>query len=208
MSNPSKLIYVEGIIGAGKSTFVNNISSAIDCKIITEPVKKWQDSGILERYYSDMKRWALSFQLRIIHDKTQTLNAIPPNTGDIHIVERSIYSDKCFTNTLNHFGILDNFDYQLSNDIRDRYESMTTTLPDLIVYLRPSLETCMGRVKKRNRTEEKDLTFAYQGVLMDSHDAIFNKPELVTMCGKKVPILILEDNDITDELIQKIKAML
>jgi hypothetical protein len=28
------------------------------------------------------------------------------------------------------------------------------------------------------------------------------------MCGKKVPILILEDNDITEELVQKIMATL
>jgi len=203
----SSLIYVEGIIGAGKSTFVQNLSEKIDNLIaIKEPVEEWQRDGILEKYYKDMRRWALSFQLRIIHDKTKILNKIPNIDNNTYIVERSIYSDQCFTNTLNKFDILDEFDFRLSNDVRDIYEETTTKTPNLIIYLRPSLDTCMQRVKKRNRQEEKNLTVEYQQTLLNYHDDMFNHSHLKIMNNTNVPILILEDNDITDDLIKKIQT--
>lgn len=205
----SKLIYVEGIIGAGKSTFVQNLSKHMSkLTSVQEPVDEWQKDGILEKYYKDMRRWALSFQLRIVHDKIKLLNSLEFDNDNIYVVERSIYSDKCFTNTLNHFDILDDFDYKLSTDVRDIYEEYTKKSPDLIIYLRPTIKKCMNRVKKRNRKEEKDLTVEYQEVLLRYHDTLFNSDKLTILNGTDVPVLILEDNDITDEVLEKIQSML
>jgi deoxyadenosine/deoxycytidine kinase len=205
----SSLIYVEGIIGAGKTTFVQNISKTLtNIKTITEPVESWQRDGILDKFYKDMKRWALSFQLRIIHDKTEVLNNLPQHENDIYIVERSIYSDSCFTNTLHDSNLLDPFDFKLSNDVRKTYEERMKIQPSLIIYLRTPLETCMERVKSRNRKEEQDLTSEYQETLLSHHDTLFNKSHMITCNGVKVPIIILEDNEVTPELVKKINYVL
>lgn len=205
----STLVYVEGIIGAGKSTFVHNISQNVqNIKMVTEPVESWQRDGILDDFYKDMKRWALSFQLNIIHDKTERLNklCLEKNDNNIYMVERSIYSDCCFTNTLYDSGLLEPFDYKLSNKVRKVYEERMNTLPSLIIYLRPPLEVCMERVKTRNREEEKNLTPQYQKTLLKHHDALFNKDVFTTYNGVRIPIIIIHDNEVTQDLVNKIKS--
>ena len=58
-------IIVEGNIGAGKSTFLKLLSSALDIQPVFEPHDKWQNIGgenLLENFYQDTQRWAYSFQ--------------------------------------------------------------------------------------------------------------------------------------------------
>ena len=59
------IIYIEGNIGAGKTTFVNNLKKVlfsfqkigIDAEIVTEPVDEWMHTyesdgkNILEKFY-------------------------------------------------------------------------------------------------------------------------------------------------------------
>ena len=63
------IIYIEGNIGSGKSTFISELQKYIDknCKyaeILQEPVEQWlklKDSkgkNVLEHYYSDSKKYA------------------------------------------------------------------------------------------------------------------------------------------------------
>lgn len=203
------LIYIEGIIGAGKSTFIHNISKEIPAiRTITEPVEAWQEDGILGKYYEDMKRWGFPFQLRIIHDKVETINNLPQDNNHIYMIERSLYSDQCFSNTLHDTKHLEPFEFKLANDIRETYDKKLNFHPSLIIYLRPPLETCMERVATRNRKEEQHLTSEYQEILQNHHDDLFHKEYLKTSCGCNIPIMILEDNDITPELIQKIKNII
>jgi deoxycitidine kinase/deoxyguanosine kinase len=214
MSSSSKFVYIEGIIGAGKSTFISNISSQLsNTKPIPEPVEEWVESGVLNRFYKDMSRWAFSFQLRIIHDKVNHLNSIYRNENIIdplvYIVERSMYSDACFSNTLHKTGVLDTYEYNLSNDVRKVYENRLLVVPSLIIYIRPPIHTCMERVLHRNRCEEIDITSEYQQALMDSHDDIFLNQDLINqVTGTKIPILVLDDSNVTPDVIDAISKIL
>ena len=214
MDISKRFIYVEGIIGAGKSTFIQNIQSKLkEVRCVQEPVDDWIRSGILQDYYDDMSRWGFSFQLRIIHDKVTNLNALKHNyeldSNPVSIVERSIYSDECFSRALYRTGILQESEYKLSCDVRGVYSKLLDVIPSLIIYIRPPLDTCMERVKKRNRKEESDLTVEYQSELLCVHDELFyNKTFHDKFNNIDIPVLILEDNALTEDVLYAIQTLL
>ena len=49
---------VEGNIGVGKSTFLKLLAQRLDCHVVFEPHKKWQNIGtagnLLEKFYQDI----------------------------------------------------------------------------------------------------------------------------------------------------------
>ena len=86
------LIYIEGNIGSGKSTFNTLLkeylskfeSLELDARVILEPVDEWletKDSDgkhILEKFYGDQEKWAFAFQMNSfisrVHKIQQELN--------------------------------------------------------------------------------------------------------------------------------------
>jgi deoxyadenosine/deoxycytidine kinase len=75
---------------------------------------------------------------------------------------------------------------------------------DLFIYLRPSIEECMRRVKSRARDGEEGVSKEYQQKLMDKHDEFFSQDGII-IDNIKVPVKILEtDDDFENDLeIQK-----
>ena len=71
------LIYIEGNIGTGKTTFLNLLKNYIekfrdinlDARVVLEPVDEWMETrdsdgkNILEKFYSDQGRYSYIFQM-------------------------------------------------------------------------------------------------------------------------------------------------
>jgi deoxycitidine kinase/deoxyguanosine kinase len=64
------IISLEGNVGAGKSTLFNLIQKTFpDAYYLREPLEAWQainnnpELNILEKYYTDINRWAFTFQI-------------------------------------------------------------------------------------------------------------------------------------------------
>ena len=59
-----KIIYVEGNIGTGKTTFLKNLNVEDNYKIqiLFEPVDEWIKSGMLRKFYSDPEKFSFLFQ--------------------------------------------------------------------------------------------------------------------------------------------------
>ena len=68
IKNGSKKFYIfDGIIGAGKTTFItmlesNLVKGGIKAKAILEPVDIWNETGALKYFYSDIERNCYEFQ--------------------------------------------------------------------------------------------------------------------------------------------------
>lgn len=71
------IIYVEGNIGSGKTTFINLLQDYLskfdvlnkNAKLVLEPVDEWlktEDSdgeNILQKFYGDQEKWSFAFQM-------------------------------------------------------------------------------------------------------------------------------------------------
>ena len=115
------LVYVEGNIGSGKSTFVDllekNVKSIKEKKLalITEPVDEWLNlkdhdgRNILEHFYEDQEKWSFAFQMNSFISR---IHRIEQEKADINIVERSVFTDKyCFAKNCYESGKMTKIEY-------------------------------------------------------------------------------------------------
>ena len=205
-----KTIVVDGIIGAGKSTLIKMLLHVLPDKMVhvKEPVDKWQLSGRLERFYQDPAKRALQFQIMVFHDRIKELQKVYSENPDAKflILERSIFTDILFMQTLIEQGLIDDSEFEDYFDMWEMWKQLMPVRPDVFLYLRPSLETCMARIEKRGRTGEV-VDIDYQRTLLEKHDAHFCNG--VNIDGKNVPVLTIKtDAELSDDIVADIIKML
>ena len=170
------IIYLEGNIGSGKSTFMSLISENIhNCMFIQEPVNEWveiKDSkgvNILDKFYNDTKKWAFPFQMTTFITRVQKIATIPNNR--LALVERSVFTDKkCFARSLFESGHLNEIEWKLYNDWFVWLCDNFNVKPSAYIYLKTEPETCFERIKKRSRNEETTISLDYLSKLHDKHE--------------------------------------
>ena len=170
-----KMIYIEGNIGVGKTSLLNNLK-LYHFNVITEPVEQWCE--ILKLYYNDKQKYAFRFQMKIL--LTWIEKFILLNNMDVYFTERSLFSRRdvffkitCENGHVNDKDILeyhDCFDKLINiNCIKDIIK------PKAYIYLKASPEICYERVKKRNRIGEEHITVEYIEKLDLYHQNWINK---------------------------------
>ena len=179
------LIFVEGNIGTGKSTFLKMIEEYHgDCaQVIYEPVDVWtsfKDSegrNILDFFYSDPKRYAYMFQNLAFISRIETLKGIN-TTKKFVFIERSIWSDKnVFAQNCHSNGVMTDLEYKLYNKWFDwMQEAIAEQVKGcLFMYLKCPSEISLSRLHARNRPEEKSITLEYLQQLEGRHDKWFSE---------------------------------
>ena len=92
-----KVLIVEGNIGTGKTTFLKLFEKHKHIEVIYEPVDVWtkfkdtDGKNILEKFYSDFKRWAYTMQSFAF--KTRLESQSKPQIKTLRIIERSVFTD-------------------------------------------------------------------------------------------------------------------
>lgn len=192
------IIAVDGITGSGKTTFIKHLAKILNAKYMLEPVDKWQKNNLLGDYYEDASRWAFTFQLNVIIDK---MNSISSDKDDkIVITERSVYSDRCFMEMFFNQKKITYVEYELYTKIWDSLEKNMADIPDIIIYLNPSVDESMDRIKKRGRIEEVNLTRKSQQEMADLHDKYFGG-DYMTLNNRSIPIVeFTNDTNITTDV--------
>ena len=78
-----KIIFVEGNIGSGKSTFLDMVSKHVEgAKVVYEPLDVWKaytdenGKNILHHFYEDQKRYAYTFQTIAFLSRVERLREI------------------------------------------------------------------------------------------------------------------------------------
>lgn len=177
-------IYVEGNIGSGKTRFIKCLAKRNNLTVIEEPVKVWEEIGVLKEFYADPVRWAYTFQSLAFATRLST-TLTTPIKGDHVLLERSIYTDRfCFTELQVEFGNMNDLEYAA---YLEWYKLMEIKFaddvkPDVILYLRTSPEICATRIKKRNRGGESNIPEDYLRALHEKHDKWLNdNPKVITI---------------------------
>jgi len=152
-----KYLAVAGNIGVGKSTLVTMLCDRLGWQPFYEPEG---ENPYLADFYGDMRAWSFHSQIffltRRLHAHRQLLDH--PTSA---VQDRSVYEDaEVFANNLYRQGLFDERDY---HSYRDLYQVLVDFLPppDLVVYLRASVATLVGRIQQRGRDYERTITPEY-----------------------------------------------
>lgn len=176
MKPKAKIVIIDGIIGAGKTTIINRITQKYkrngrNVCIIREPVHLWREVEILQKFYEDIPRWTYSLQtfIQITMDheiKTQIKNN--PN-ADLFIMERSMFSGLIF------MSLTENLLTQCERDMFKQWNMhfIENSIIDIrtveTIILDTDLEICMNRIKLRGRPEELGISEDYQHRLQNAY---------------------------------------
>jgi len=184
-SSKSLFVAVAGNIGAGKSSLTRLLAERFGWNPYFESV---DDNPYLPDFYGDMSRWSFHLQIyflanRFKHHKRMT------ESGESVIQDRSIYEDaEIFARNLHDIGKMDDRDY--SNYV-SLFQVMTDYLksPDLMIYLRASIDTLVQQISRRGRSFEQGIQREYLEQLNKHYeDWITNY--------RRGPLLIIESDNL------------
>ena len=194
------IIWIEGIVGIGKSTLAAQLEQLHDGTIyMREPV---DDNEYLYDFYRDMKRWSFSMQMSLLYKRFgQHYDA--QTTDGTFIFDRGISGDKVFADMLHDDGFIGDREY---NTYLESHAIMLRVLkkPDKIYYLDGEPEWAYERLRKRDRVQEAVVPLEYLQNMEKYYRKIFlsnEKDEFI----RGVPIARIKwtnglDKDIPDTI--------
>ena len=159
-------IAVEGVIGAGKTTFAGMLAERLDAELINEEVF---ENPFLVDFYKNRKRFAFSCQLYFLISRFQQQQQLMVRD----LFAQRIVADYLFAKDGMFASI------NLSERELALYEKIAPILsdniprPDLAIYLQASTPTLMSRIQKRNYAFEKPIDHDYIEMLNKAYDYYF-----------------------------------
>uniref|UniRef100_T1JDL5 NADH dehydrogenase [ubiquinone] 1 alpha subcomplex subunit 10, mitochondrial n=1 Tax=Strigamia maritima TaxID=126957 RepID=T1JDL5_STRMM len=196
----TKLIVVEGSIGAGKSDFAKKLAAELEMHHMPEAtvdmiyINKYghdlrkldsqlpldvQSFDVKDFYKNPKSRLSNKFQVYMYYSRfEQYIDALAHlfNTGQGVVMERCVYSDIVFMETMAKFNYL-------APSVRDYYNILRkNTLPDLlrphlVIYLDSPVDVLMDRIKKRAIVRFQFENFIYDYINMNYFSPNFNDYE-------------------------------
>ena len=152
------IIAIEGNIGVGKSTVLNNLKAHFsgDARVafVDEPVGVWEEHNLLEAMYTN-RISRCSFQLMALTTRYGSLlSTLASSSAELIITERSIFSDRgCFAAVNLEAGSEDHAAYAVAHDAL--CEAMPAGLHHATVLLDAPRSTVQSRIAQRGRAAEK-----------------------------------------------------
>lgn len=148
------VIVLAGMIGSGKSTYTALISEALGSEAFYESV---EDNRLLQKFYDDPERWAFALQIYFLNTRFRSIKSAFKHRNNV--LDRSIYEDALFTRINYEEGNMSEPEMDTYLDLLDNMmeelDNMPKKSPDLLIYLRGSLDIVLERIQKRGRSYEQ-----------------------------------------------------
>jgi len=200
-----RYIAIAGNIGVGKSTLVEKLCGALSWTPYYEPVA---ENPYLEDFYKDMKSWAFHSQVFFLTHRLRSHRELLKHPTSV-VQDRSIYEDaEIFAKNLYVGGQISERDYASYQNL---YYLLMDLLepPDLVVYLRASVDTLFSRIARRGRDIESNISVDYLQQLNHLYEEWISN---FTRC----PVLTIPADDVDfvafpghmDLIVQKVEEKL
>lgn len=153
------VIWIEGLIGAGKSSITKELSERLGLLPFHEPV---DSNPYLGLFYEDPKEWAFSMQIHLLRERwvMQRLANLTALKGTGVILDRGLPGDRVFAKM-----------HMLAGNIHalqwETYEQwfeaacLHVQTPSLVIFLDVEPEVALERVRKRGRVAEAGMDLKY-----------------------------------------------
>ena len=173
-----KFVAVAGNIGVGKSTLVSLLCQRLDSQPFYEPVA---ENPYLADFYADMSAWAFHSQIFFLTRRLRAHYELAQQPNSV-VQDRSVYEDaEIFAHNLYLQGHLKQRDYETSVQLLPP--------PDLLIYLRASVDTLQRRISRRGREYERKITTKYLNGLNELYEAWISN---FVLC----PVLTIPSDDL------------
>ena len=163
-------IVIAGDIGSGKTTLARMLAHHYGWEPRMESVV---NNPYLSDYYQDMKRWALNLEVFFLKERFRDILAIEQSKKTI-IQDRSIFEGVYIFAANNHdMGNMSDRDFDTYMGL---FQSMMMVInqPDLLIYLRATVDHLVDNVHKRGRGYEQNMRLDYLSNLNERYDRFVN----------------------------------
>lgn len=225
MNTSITIISIEGNIGSGKSTVINNLkeyyksSDKNNNKVyfLEEPVSEWveiKDSdgkNIIEKFYEDQEHYSFSFQMMAYISRLTMLKRAIKHCKEkgikLIICERSLQTDKnVFCKMLHDSGKIEDINFQIYNKW---FSEFISDMPLIYyVYIKTDPKIAYERVLKRNRKGE-NISVEYLEMCSMYHDNwLVNGNVNSNVNNMTRNCIVLNGNDVSGAIFEKTNEIL
>ena len=177
------IVSIEGNIGSGKTTIIENLETHLELDqsilFLREPLDVWESvkdsqtgENILQKFYADPNKYAFAFQVMAYATRLSMVReAIKSGHGHYRVIvlERSLAADKrIFAKMLYDDGKIDDVCYQIYQKFYKEFSDEIGL--DGIVYIDADADVCKQRVEKRSRQGEDGIPLEYLQKCKKYHD--------------------------------------
>ena len=200
-----KFIAIAGNVGVGKSALTQLLAEQLGWEPFYEAV---DENPYLADFYRDMRTWSFHSQIFFLTRRLRHHRQLLDHPKSV-VQDRSVYEDaEIFARNLYQQGNMTERDYR---SYRELYEVLTEFLPppDVVVYLRASVDTLRKRIRVRGRDFEQGIAPEYLTRLNHLYEEWIDRFTLS-------PALIVPSDELDfvangshlDLIIEKIREML
>ncbi len=159
-------------------------------------------------FYRDMLRWSFNLQIYFLQSRLKQIVDIRKGKENV-IQDRTIYEDAfIFAPNLYQMGLMHERDYQSYLDLFNISTSLVQS-PDLLIYIKASVETLVKQIDNRGREYEKGINLEYLRNLNEHYETWIKGYHI----GKVLVIDIdelnfLESDDDFGKVLQQVRQKL
>lgn len=176
-----RYIAIEGVIGVGKTTLATLLHWEYNAELVLEV---FEENPFLAPFYEDPERYAFPVQVNFLLSRYDQQNRLGQWVGTKAMVSDYLFAKDRLFAELNLKGA----EWETYQRLHDALAPQLPT-PDVVVYLRATVDTLMERIARRGRDYEKSMSRTYIARLAENYDRYF-------ATYKASPLLVIDTDDL------------